>query len=210
MTDRELILLARENNSEAWNALCRRFLPLVWRYAYALLQEAHTAEDIVSETMLALLRNLDQVDAEAPKISAWLRSVVRHKVADHHRRSYRAKEHLPKVGLERQRLEGPRQPDSALLDEENCNQVAEVLQRLPERQRLALEWKYIDGMRVRTIAERLGETEKAVEATLYRARREFRRLFQLMETEAQAKTTVSVNPAAGCTWPSPNLELPKK
>ena len=40
-----------------------------------------------------------------------------------------------------------------------------------------LEWKYLDGLSVRDMAERLGETEKAVESVLYRARREFRRLF---------------------------------
>ena len=35
------------------------------------------------------------------------------------------------------------------------------------------------ALRVREIAERLGDSEKAVETVLYRARREFRRLFEL-------------------------------
>jgi RNA polymerase sigma-70 factor (ECF subfamily) len=45
---------------------------------------------------------------------------------------------------------------------------------LPEQYRLALEWKYIDGLSVRQIAERLALTEKAAESILFRARREFR------------------------------------
>ena len=41
-------------------------------------------------------------------------------------------------------------------------------------ERLALEWKYADSLSVREIAERLGRTEKAIEAVLYRARASFR------------------------------------
>lgn len=193
MTDAELVRCALENDSraqslEAWNTLSRRYLPIVWRYAYAQLQDTHATEDVVSETMLALLKNIGQIDTETLKIAAWLRSVVRHKVADHHRRNYRAKDHLPRLaeGLrdrEQQRHEAVAEPASGMLAAEKKIQIAEILEGLPERQRLALEWKYVEGLRVREIAERLGETEKAVEATLYRGRREFRRLYELSEIE---------------------------
>lgn len=203
MTDAELIRLACGDGSEdssgdadersvAWRALSDRYLPLVWRYAHALLGDIHRAEDVVSDTMLAFLRNIHQIDADAPKISAWLRSVVRHKVADHHRRSYRAKDHLPRVAIELQRREGPEDPSTSLVVAEKKKQISEILEGLPERQRLALEMKYVDGMRVKNIAERFGETEKAVEATLYRARREFRRLYELSETEVAGISTSGI------------------
>lgn len=218
MTDAELIRRARDRNSEAaessraaWNTLSRRYLPLVWRYAYALLEDSHTAEDIVSETMLALLKNIDQLDVEAPKISAWLRSVVRHKVADHHRRAYRVKDHLPKVAVEQQRRDGPEDPSASMTLAEKKAQIIEILEGLPERQRLALEWKYVEGMRVREIAERLDETEKAVEATLYRARREFRRLYEVSELEvAVVSNSLGNNEAPTFPWQSSSVELPKK
>lgn len=218
MTDAELIRLARqrdsknaESSSAAWNTLSGRYLPLVWRYAYALLDNVHAAEDVVSETMLALLKNIDQVDSDAPKISAWLRSVVRHKVADHHRRTYRAKDHLPRVAQEQQRRDGPADPSASMTLAEKQTQISEILEGLPERQRLALEWKYVDGMRVREIANRLGETEKAVEATLYRARREFRRLFELSETEvAVIPSPPANNGSADFAWQTTNIQLPKK
>ncbi len=208
MTDAELVRQAREENfeapekrSEAWNMLSRRYLPLVWRYAYALLHDIHAAEDVVSETMLAFLKNIGQIDAgletEGAKIAAWLRSVVRHKVADHLRRVYRVKDHLPRVAIEKQRRNGGQQrhddsqdPSMPLLVAEKRTQIAKILEGLPERQRLALEWKYIEGMRVKEIAARLGETEKAVEATLYRARREFRRLYENSENNTVETKTV--------------------
>ena len=218
MTDAELIRRARDRSSEsaesscaAWNTLSQRYLPLVWRYAYALLEDVHIAEDIVSEAMLALLKNIDQIDVATPKISAWLRSVVRHKVADHHRRTYRAKDHLPRVAVEQERRDGPEDPSAWLTLAEKKSQVTEILAGLPERQRLALEWKYVEGMRVREIAERLGETEKAVEATLYRARREFRRMYEVSEVEvAVAISPTERNDAPSFSWHSTPIELPKK
>ena len=205
MTDAELIRCARgeslAKSSAAWNTLSRRYLPVVWRYAYALLRDAHLAEDVVSEVMLALLKNIHQLDDQDPKISAWLRSVVRHKVADHHRRVYRAKDHQQRVGLERQRRDAPTDPAEPLLEAERRAQIVEIMEGLPERQRLALEWKYVEGLRVREMAERLGETEKAVEATLYRARREFRRAYEVTET------AILGLPNSGMAEPSPENPL---
>ena len=45
---------------------------------------------------------------------------------------------------------------------------------LDDLQRIAMEWKYIDGLTVREIAEQLGRAEKAIEGILYRARTAFR------------------------------------
>ena len=69
-------------------------------------------------------------------------------------------------------------PSAPLEVEETRIEVIRVLDELPDRQRVVLEWKYLDSLRVCEIAERLGDSEKAVETVLYRARREFRRLFE--------------------------------
>jgi RNA polymerase sigma-70 factor (ECF subfamily) len=186
LTDAQLVNEARQRNSEAWTTLYERYLPLVWRYAYALTRDVHLAEDIVSDAMLSFLKgihtlDLDPAERGEPKISAWLRAVVRHKIADHHRRAYRLQERLAQVEANGRTKAADLGPALPLEREETRGQVLGILEELPERQRLALEWKYVDGLRVKEIAERLGETEKAVEATLYRARREFRRKFQLLE-----------------------------
>jgi len=186
LTDAQLVIEAKERNSEAWTALYERYLPLMWRYAYALVRDVHLAEDVVADAMLAFLKgihtlDIDPAENDTPKISAWLRSVVRHKIADHHRRTYRLQDRLVQVEANSRSAADDDCPSQPLELEESRCRVLNVLDHLPERQRMALEWKYVDGLRVREIAERLGETEKAVEATLYRARREFRRRFQLAE-----------------------------
>jgi RNA polymerase sigma-70 factor, ECF subfamily len=180
LTDADLLLAARRGDAEAWRTLHQRYLPAVWRQAYALVADVHVAEDITSETMLALLRGIDRVDAEAPKIAGWLAAVVRFKAADYQRSVIRARQKLNFVAATA--AEGDSASPSAPLEvAETREAVLSVLNELPERQRTVLEWKYLDSLGVREIAERLGDTEKAVEAVLYRARREFRRLFDLQQ-----------------------------
>ncbi len=180
MTDADLLLAARRGDAEAWRTLHQRYLPAVWRQAYALVADVHAAEDITSETMLALLRGIDRIDSEAPKIAGWLAAVVRFKAADYQRSAIRARQKLSFVAMTA--AEGETASPLAPLEvAETREAVLSVLNELPERQRAVLEWKYLDALGVREIAERLGETEKAVEAVLYRARREFRRLFDLLQ-----------------------------
>ncbi len=90
MTDGELLRGAQQGDAAAWRALYQRALPAVWRQAYALVGDAHLAEDISSETMLALLKNVDRLHSDAPKIAGWLRVVVRCKAADHQRKIFRS------------------------------------------------------------------------------------------------------------------------
>jgi RNA polymerase sigma-70 factor, ECF subfamily len=179
LTDVELLYGARRGDAEAWRTLYVRYLPFVWRQAHALLGDPHAAEDVTSEVMLALLRNIQNLESEVPKLGGWLRTVVRCKAADHQRTLIRSRAKMA-VAAARLEADGSSKqlgPSAPLEVVETKNRVHLALDTLPERQRMVLEWKYLDGLSVREMAERLGETEKAVESVLYRARREFRRLF---------------------------------
>jgi RNA polymerase sigma-70 factor, ECF subfamily len=180
LTDVELLNGARLGDAEAWRTLYARYLPFVWRQAHSLLGDIHAAEDVTSEVMLALLRNIGNLESDVPKIGGWLRSVVRCKAADYQRAVVRARAKLAGAASRAASNETNTQPPpSAPLElAETKRRVLLALDSLPERQRIMLEWKYLDALSVREIAERLGETEKAVEAVLYRGRREFRRLFE--------------------------------
>jgi RNA polymerase sigma-70 factor (ECF subfamily) len=178
LTDGELLRGAQQGDAAAWRALYQRALPAVWRQAYALVGDAHVAEDITSETMLALLKNIDRLQTDAPKIAGWLRIVVRCKAADYQRKVFRARDKMPAVADKYSNGRTSASPSAPLELEETRSEVLRVLDELPDRQRVVLEWKYLDALRVREIAERLGDSEKAVETVLYRARREFRRLFE--------------------------------
>ena len=171
MTDAELVCAARENNPEAWRELCDRYLPHVWRYAYMSTGDRHSAEDVTSETMLAFLKSIHQLNCQKPQLAAWLRSVVRHKVADQHRGNYRRKQRMREFSDTNNGSPPEVSPSARLEAEETGEVILGILDKLSDVQRSVLEWKYGDGLSVREIALRLEKTEKGVEASLYRARR---------------------------------------
>ena len=196
MSDADLLRGAQQGDADAWRMLHQRYLPSVWRQACALIADSHVAEDVTSEAMLALLRGIHELDADGVGLAVWLRTVVHRKAMGHHRRSYRGRAHLAAYAqIAVNDSEGDQRHPLEIV--ETCNHVQRILDEISERQRTLLQWKYVDGLGVREMAERLGETDKAVESVLYRARREFRRLFELERTSAATAcpslTTQEVN-----------------
>ncbi|MEQ8210963.1 MAG: RNA polymerase sigma factor [Lacipirellulaceae bacterium] len=193
LSDAELVRRARGSCAEAWQALYERHVPTAWRYAYALLHDRHVAEDVVAETMFALLRALDEnsgnaVNLEQTSIAAWLRAVVRNKSADHFRKKKRTKHAYEQSAIRTSQQQKEERPSGQLETAERQLGVVEILETLSDRQRTALELKYVENLSVKEIAVRLEETEKAVEATLYRARREFRRHYEFQEKQAEQRS----------------------
>jgi RNA polymerase sigma-70 factor (ECF subfamily) len=210
MTDAELLCRARTGDADAWRTLYRRYLPAAWRQAAALTRDVHVAEDVTSEAMLALLRNLQPVERNVGSpvegggidgsiegniecLSAWLRNVVKCRVADHFRKQSTKHEQNGQKGPRGQTecsngtadvADGHAPAAEALEADERREQVQRALDQLPERDRLMLQWKYFDGLAVKEIAARVGDGERAVEAILYRARKEFRRVFESLDAPA--------------------------
>ena len=169
------------------------FLPSVWRFVYVRVKgDRHLAEDIVSESVLALLKAVADPELEIGHPVAWLRSVAANKVVDHFRAAARV-QHL--IDQAKQTRPVTSNEDAAAGQEllERREEIREVLGQLPEQSRLALEWKYVDKLSVREIAERLGVTEKAAESILFRGRREFRE--RMLLRGAQEEIAVE---ARGC------------
>ncbi len=178
MTDAELIRRVQAGDVSAWERLYQRYLPTLWRYAYLQVGgDRHLAEDVVSETILALVRQISSLAPGDGNLSGWLTAVARNKLGAHRRSVIRG-------ALAAKAAQGGKiseaadaAPQASLEAVETRQQVLAILDRLPDEERLVLEWKYVEELSVSEMAGRMGRTEKAVESVLYRARRSFRSLF---------------------------------
>ena len=176
-TDAELIRCIQVGDQAALGALYRRYLPALWRYAYGRLGgDRHAAEDAVSETFLAAIDGLDGLDPEGGSVYGWLIGIARHKLADRARLMSRADKAGAVLAAEQEGHHNGGNPHSDLEAAERRTRVAEAMDRLADDHRLSLEWKYLDGLSVREIADRLGRSEKGAESLLYRARNALRLL----------------------------------
>ena len=183
MTDAQLLERVQQGDSSAWQALYERLFPSVWRAACARLADREAAEDVVSETFLALVRNLSSIEPESCRLHAWMLQVVRNKASDWVRRRSCRSRAIAELSHQGQESRDGDPAFAALLVEKR-QLVTHVLEQLRLDQRLVLEMKYADGLAVRDIAGRLGQSEKSVESLLYRARAEFRRTYELQSPDA--------------------------
>jgi len=180
--------------------LCDCYLPSLWRFVYTRVGgDAHLAEDITSDTVLAMLTLLQSsgcdderhaARTEIQNLAGWLRTVAQRRVSDHFRAVSRV-EHLIQAAGGSERSEADPAERQEL--EESCAAVRQAMDGLSDQHRLALEWKYLDKLSVREIAQRWEITEKAVESVLFRARRDFR---ERLERPCREHASVNEKPAA--------------
>jgi RNA polymerase sigma-70 factor (ECF subfamily) len=191
LTDAQLLQQAQRGDSSAWQSLYERLLPSIWRSAFARLKDREAAEDVVSETFLALVRSMDLLEPESCRLHGWMLQVVRNKANDWARRSNCRSRTLEGFSSNGQKISDS-DPARTVLAEERRQLISDVLDSLRPDQRLALELKYADGLTVYEIAGRIGQSEKAIESLLYRARLEFRRKYELhSKEEFQSLSTVA-------------------
>ena len=164
------------------------FAPL-FRFAMPRVEnDPHAAEEVVQAAMCRAIRKLSGYRGEAALLT-WLCTFCRHEISDYfaqRRKTPPTLDLLDEVPEVRAALDSLA---AAQIERgETTRLVQLVLDRLPGRYGDALEWKYIDGLSVAEIGERLNVGTKAAEPLLTRARVAFRDAF----TAAQGQ--------GGLTW----------
>jgi len=152
------------------SAFFDEFYPRVFRFvAGATGAAAADVDDLVQETLLHAWRNRGQFRGDAA-LDSWILAIARNRVrmrlrADRTRGAFEA----ALQAIEREEI-----PDDLVRSAEAVGAVRRALDSLEPEQRDLLLRRYYRGMTIRTIAHSLGETEKAIESRLHRAREALR------------------------------------
>lgn len=137
------------------------------------------AREIAQAAFCKAIEKLPDYRGEAA-LFTWLCGFCRFEISAHFRRARRevvAADLGEKAGFENlleAGIESPAGPEQELRRKEMTHLVHLTLDRLPPRYGQALEWKYVEGLPVAEIGERLGLSPKAAESVLSRAREAFR------------------------------------
>jgi RNA polymerase sigma-70 factor (ECF subfamily) len=128
-----------------------------------------TAEDLLQETFLAVLRSPDF--AGRSKVRTWITSIARNKIADHYRRLIRQQDWFEADGCHT--VAPAKSAEDLFTESEDREAIIAALDRLNPVYRWTLVMKYIDGYSMKEIGHTLGRTPKAVDSILQRARSAF-------------------------------------
>jgi RNA polymerase sigma-70 factor (ECF subfamily) len=139
-------------------------------YAYALVQDYASAEDLAQETYLEMADACEK-GTEIGDLGAWCRSVVRHKVFRVWREQKRGRCVLvPDLA---ERLADAFEEHAAEVDswEQKSRALSRCLDKLQAKHRKVIDQKYLGGLSAERIAEQMHSTRAAVYALLARLRR---------------------------------------
>ena len=178
MIERALVRRLLAGEEPAFEEFFAEYFPRLFRFASA---RAGGNEDLAEEAVqAALIRAVQKLDTFRNDASffTWLCAICHHELARLHQR---AGTHV-EISLLKD------WPDShSIIDTmeraELARLVRSILDQLPPHYGHALEWKYIDGLSVHEIADRLGLRYKAAESLLTRAREAFRDSFRAVAPE---------------------------
>jgi RNA polymerase sigma-70 factor (ECF subfamily) len=161
-------------DEHAWREWYDESAPNLRAYVHWRCAGRHDfADEVVQETWLTAVRRVREFDPRQGRFAAWLcgiaANLLRNRLRDNRRQGDR-------VRVLAGDWPSPDVDDQA--ERERSERIAQTLAELSPRYEHALRAKYLDGLSVQAMADQAGESPKAIESLLTRARQAFREAYQ--------------------------------
>ncbi len=194
----ELVRRAQAGVVSAYEDLVRRHQPRVSAIIGGILRRSEDVEDLAQQVFLKVYLSLHRFDLRSA-FSTWLYKVTVNECLDHLRKK-KVRKLVYEADLSEEQasvLEGAVQPDRQVSSERRAELkqlVDRLLHQLPEKERLMMVLKEVEGWTVEEIAEVLDLNVNTVKVRLFRARTrlmEFyrRRMQKAPSSPAKARST---------------------
>lgn len=169
-----LVQKARENDQEALTEIYKISSPAVYKTIRVLIKDEDTVYDILQDTYVKAFTRLDQLQ-NPDKLIPWLKMIANNLAKDWLKKSkpvfftdIYGGEELEDIPFE-ESIEDVRSelnPEMAMDQQEAKRLVMEILDHLPEDQRVVIGMFYYEEMSVKDIAQTLGVSENTVKSRL--------------------------------------------
>ena len=169
LEDGEIVRRICAGERELFDHLLRRYNQRLYRLARAVLRSDGDAEDVVQETWLRAFAHLTQL-AEPARFAAWVSRIALYEAwARARRRNGRADEWSPAADRIAQAAAAG-DPERAAADQEIQRVLETAIDSLPEKYRLVLVLRGIEGLSAAEAARALNISRVAVSTRFHRAR----------------------------------------
>ncbi len=164
--DEALLVLYANGDAAAARSLTCRLTPRVFGQAHRMLRDRAEAEDVTQEALLRLWKIAPEWRQGEAKVTTWLWRVVANLCTDRLRKRRG-------VGLDTIPEPEDEQASAAeqMQDAARVSALNAALDTLPERQRLAVVLRHIEGLSNPEIAARMEISPEAVESLTARGKR---------------------------------------
>jgi RNA polymerase sigma-70 factor (ECF subfamily) len=159
---------ARAGDPEAFRALVDETHATVFRVAAALVSDRDEAADVTQETYVRAWGRIEELRDGGAAVG-WLCRIARN-VAHDRRRSWWSRIRAPLDALAGEAAPREDGPDAVLAAAERADAVRAALAKLPDKHRVVLALRELEGLSYDEIAAALGVPVGTVESRLHRAR----------------------------------------
>lgn len=164
-SDDALVSRLRAGDERAFEAIHDRYRRALIAYARRFLRRSdHDAEDVVQDVLLSAHRALG-ADDRPVALRAYLYRLTRNRCIDEVRRARWGETELPA-----ERVDTDSDPAMIFHRKETLHRLVEDVARLPERQRIALLARELDGQSAEEIGAEIGMSTAATQMLIVRAR----------------------------------------
>jgi len=168
-TDEELMLLYRDGDAGAFDALYARHKGGLYRYLLRQCRDAAAAEELFQDAWMNLIRARAGYTVQA-KFTTYLYRLAHNRLIDHYRRN----SHVAMVSFDAEDCEATMDPpdererpqDESLDAKRQAGRLMELVAGLPEAQREAFLLQQEGGMSVEEIAQATGVTRETAKSRL--------------------------------------------
>ncbi len=158
-TDERLLIEAAQRDPRRFSELYEGNFERVFAFVMRRVRDRDIAEDITAEVFHQALARLQQFEWRGVPFSAWLIRIAANAITDRWQKTNRETE-LPPEELE----------DAGADDEiERRAMLFQLVDGLPEDQRLVVVKRFVEQRTIREIATELGRSEGAVKQLQFRA-----------------------------------------
>lgn len=195
-----MVQKARENDQEALAEIYKISSPAVYKTIRVLIKDEDTVYDILQDTYVKAFTRLDQLQ-NPDKLIPWLKMIANNLAKDWLKKSkpvfftdIYGGEELEDIPFE-ESIEDVRSelnPEMAMDQQEAKRLVMEILDHLPEDQRVVIGMFYYEEMSVKDIAQTLGVSENTVKSRLSYGRKKIKE--QVMDLEKRGTKLYNVAP----------------
>lgn len=161
VADERLLIEAAQQDPTRFAELYENNFHRVYAFVARRVRDRAEAEDLTAEVFHQALSNLGRFEWRGVPFAAWLLRIAANTLADRWQRASRVQE-IPAETLESAEPRADQEVERRAM-------LFQLVERLPEDQRLVIVKRFVEQKSVREIAQELGRSEGAVKQLQFRA-----------------------------------------
>ncbi len=166
--EKELILRAKQGDSEAMTIIYKEFEQEILRAAFGVTKNADDAQDIAAEAFMTFFQTIDRFNTDYP-IRPWLHRIMHNQANT----MFRKKNRIVPGGdcFDNYAPEDVSQTDENLIDQEEIKLLSIAMDMLSEDEKQILSLFYMENFTITDLAIRFNIPEGTVKSRLFNSRK---------------------------------------